>query len=199
MAAVREAVLGGELGEVYAVDLTFHNAYGPDKPWFYDVKLAGGGCVMDLGSHLVDLALWILDFPQIKNVASALYAQGKRLPKPVEQVEDYAMAHLELNDGASIRLACSWGLAAGQDAVIEAVFYGTRGGAALRNVNGSFYDFTVERFYGTRRELLATFPDLWGGRALVDWARRLAADGRFDAKTQQLVDIAATLDRIYGR
>jgi predicted dehydrogenase len=48
---------------VFAVDLVFHNAYGPDKPWFYDPELSGGGCVMDLGVHLVDLALWSLDFP----------------------------------------------------------------------------------------------------------------------------------------
>src|SRR5205085_415527 len=48
----------GELGDIYAIDLVFHNAYGPDKAWFRDVKLSGGGCVIDLGTHLVDLALW---------------------------------------------------------------------------------------------------------------------------------------------
>jgi predicted dehydrogenase len=60
----------GELGRVFAVDLVFHNAYGPDKPWFYDPELAGGGCVMDLGVHLVDLALWSLDFPGVTAVTS---------------------------------------------------------------------------------------------------------------------------------
>jgi predicted dehydrogenase len=49
---------------VRAVDLTFHNAYGPDKPWFYDPAQSGGGCVMDLGVHLVDLALWTLGWPK---------------------------------------------------------------------------------------------------------------------------------------
>ena len=29
---------GGDLGEVYAADLVFHNAYGPDKPWFHDPR-----------------------------------------------------------------------------------------------------------------------------------------------------------------
>ena len=56
MRRVRDLVRSGELGRVYAVDLVFHNAYGPDKPWFYDPALSGGGCVMDLGVHLVDLA-----------------------------------------------------------------------------------------------------------------------------------------------
>ena len=31
---IRDLILGGGLGQVFAADLTFHNAYGPDKPWF---------------------------------------------------------------------------------------------------------------------------------------------------------------------
>src|SRR3954453_6671205 len=53
MRAVRDAVR--ELGKIFAAELTFHNAYGPDKSWFYDRDLSGGGCVLDLGVHLVDL------------------------------------------------------------------------------------------------------------------------------------------------
>lgn len=48
MRRIRDLVAGGELGSVFAADLVFHNAYGPDKPWFYDRALSGGGCVMDL-------------------------------------------------------------------------------------------------------------------------------------------------------
>ncbi|HWF18315.1 MAG TPA: Gfo/Idh/MocA family oxidoreductase, partial [Verrucomicrobiae bacterium] len=76
---VRGLVCEGELGNVYAADLVFHNAYGPDKPWFYDRHLSGGGCVIDLGIHLVDLALWMLDFPRVTNVTSRLFSQGKPL------------------------------------------------------------------------------------------------------------------------
>jgi hypothetical protein len=35
----------------------FHNAYGPDKPWFYEITQSGGGCLMDLGTHVIDLGL----------------------------------------------------------------------------------------------------------------------------------------------
>src|SRR5690606_14372754 len=59
----RDVVRSGEIGDVFAAELVFHNAYGPDKPWFYDYGLAGGGCVMDLGIHLIDLAFWFLGFP----------------------------------------------------------------------------------------------------------------------------------------
>lgn len=34
MQAIRRLIRGGELGKVFAADLVFHNAYGPDKPWF---------------------------------------------------------------------------------------------------------------------------------------------------------------------
>ncbi|RAK61392.1 gfo/Idh/MocA family oxidoreductase [Phenylobacterium hankyongense] len=199
MRQIRELLAAGELGRVHAVDLVFHNAYGPDKPWFYDPALAGGGCVMDLGVHLVDLALWALDFPQVNEAAGKLFAGGEPLAGRSDTVEDYAVATLELATGAVVRLACSWRLQAGCDAVISASFYGTEGGAALKNLGGSFYDFTAERYRGTARETLASPPDAWGGRAAADWARRLAAGERFDPAAQRLVDVARVLDRIYGR
>jgi len=199
MRAIRERIDRGELGRVYAVDLVFHNAYGPDKPWFYDPALSGGGCVMDLGVHLVDLALWTLGFPAAENVRSRLFAGGEPLGAAADRCEDYASATVDLADGTTVQLACSWKLSAGQDAVIGAAFYGTGGGAALRNVDGSFYDFTAEAYHGTSRETLATPPDEWGGRAAVDWARRLSDGARFDPEAERLVDVAAVLDRIYGR
>jgi predicted dehydrogenase len=115
------------------------------------------------------------------------------------QVEDYATAEIDLADGVSVRVACSWNLSAGTDAVIGASFYGTGGGAAMHNVGGSFYDFRADAFRGTRTEPLATPPDAWGGRAAVDWARRLAAGERFNPEAERLVTVARVLDRIYGR
>lgn len=198
MRAIRDLVATGALGRIYAVDLVFHNAYGPDKPWFYDPAQSGGGCVMDLGVHLVDLALWTLAFPAVVDVTAKLFAGGAPLGGADGGVEDYAVATLGLATGAAVRLACSWRLQAGWDAVISASFYGTEGGAALHNVGGSFHDLAAERFRGTVRETLATPPDDWGGRAAADWAVRLAGGARFDASAERLVTVAAVLDRIYG-
>ncbi|MDB6109512.1 MAG: ycjS [Pedosphaera sp.] len=192
-----ELVRQGGLGEVYAADLMFHNAYGPDKAWFYDRQLSGGGCVIDLGIHLVDLALWMFDFPAVTQVTCRLFAQGKSLPRQTKSVEDYAVARLDLANGATVQLACSWKLPAGCDAIIAASFYGTKGGASFRNVDGSFYDFVVEHYRGTRRELLASAPEDWGGKAVTHWASRLADGARFDPAIQELAQVAATLDAIY--
>lgn len=189
----------GALGDIFAADLVFHNAYGPDKPWFRDVALSGGGCVIDLGVHLVDLALWMLDFPEVEAVSADLFAAGRPLPADPEVVEDFAAATLRLAGGGVVRLSCSWNLHAGRDAEIAAVFHGTAGGAAWRNVDGSFYDFTAEAHRGTSRETLSAPPDAWGGRAVVAWAEQLGEDRRFDPQADRLLDVARVIDRIYGR
>jgi predicted dehydrogenase len=199
MRKIREVVQSGEIGDVYAIDLTFHNAYGPDKAWFYDRELSGGGCVMDLGVHLVDLALWIMGFPKVEATTSRLFAQGKPLSAQSMAVEDYAIARLDLSNGATVQLSCSWNLPAGCDAIIGATFYGTRGGASLQNVNGSFYDFKAERFRGTSRQTLSDPPDAWGGRAGVDWVKRLSENRSFDPQAEQLAEVAQAIDAIYGR
>ena len=186
-----------DIGAVHAVDLAFHNAYGPDKPWFHDPQLAGGGCVIDLGIHLVDLLLWTLGFPQVGRVEAKLWRQGR--PARADEVEDFCVASIELAGGAAARLSCSWFSHEGRDAVIEATFRGRDGSLSLRNVDGSFYDFTAELWRGTAREVLVSPPDAWGGRAAVDWARRLAAGERFDPAAQELVTVAEVLDRVYSR
>src|SRR5204863_7255527 len=96
MQRISSLVRSGELGHIFAVELTFHNAYGPDKPWFYDPKLSGGGCVIDLGIHLVDLALWNLGFPRVTDVTSRLFARGHPVRGRSTEVEDYAEARLDL-------------------------------------------------------------------------------------------------------
>ena len=198
--AIRERVRAGDIGHVSVVDLVFHNAYGPDKPWFRDPAQSGGGCLLDLGVHLVDLALWALDFPKVDQTSAALMAGGAFLGGRTDVVEDFASCAFATDAGALVRLACSWNLPAGQDAVIGASFYGEGAGLALRNLDGSFYDFAAERMQGNGRTPIAPSPDAdWGGRAAADWARRLAAGERFDAEAERLVDVAAVLDRLYGR
>ncbi len=131
--AVRDAI---DPAKIFAAELVFHNAYGPDKAWFYDWKLSGGGCVIDLGIHLVDLALWILRSPKVSKVSAGLFARGKPIHGRCHEVEDYAVARLDLASGAAVQISCSWKLHAGRDAIISGSFYGTDGGAAFHNIEG---------------------------------------------------------------
>ena len=199
-AAIYDTILNGEIGKVYAVSLIFHNAYGPDKEWFYDISRSGGGCVMDLGVHLVDMALCCLGFPDVTGVKSHLFAKGQMLTQDQEKVEDFAKVSLLTANGAAINLECSWNVSAGQDAVIEATFYGTDGGASFKNMNGSFYDFKAEKYYGTTTELLFSGHDDWGGRAGVVWAENILKGSGYDPITaNEYLKTAQVIDRIYGR
>lgn len=201
MQIINQLIKSAAFGKIFAVNLVFHNAYGPDKKWFYNPELSGGGCVIDLGSHLIDLALWVLDFPEITHVSSSLFSGGQPIAMPQLETEDFAMATLETKTGTAIRLACSWNLQAGQDAIIEATFYGTEGGATFRNVNGSFFHFEAHKFHlKTKKELLTSpGPDDWGGRAAIDWARRLGKGEGFNREAYQFVRVAEVIDRIYKR
>jgi predicted dehydrogenase len=197
MHEIREQVRAGALGKVFAADLVFHNAYGPQSAWFWDPQKSGGGCLIDLGVHLVDLALWLLDFPAVEQASGRLFRDGR--PRGPEEVEDYAIGSIDLVDGTSIRITCSWNASAGTDADIRATFHGSEAGAEMRNQRGSFYDFTSELFRGRERELLVAPPDEWGGRAAVEWARKLAAGERFAGSTSGLLATARTIDRLYHR
>ena len=197
-AALREQL--PTIGDVYAAELVFHNAYGPDKAWFRDPALSGGGCVIDLGTHLVDLALHLLGPVDVEDVSARLFAGGRPLDRRrSDVVEDFATATLELAGGTVLTLGCSWNLHAGQEAVIGATFYGTQGAVGLSNVGGSFYDFRAVRHTGTTSKVLVEPPDDWGGRAAVEWTRRIAAGDRFDPAADELITTAAVLDRMYGR
>lgn len=194
--ALRQAVTSGALGQIFFADLVFHNAYGPDKPWFFDPAQSGGGCLTDLGVHLVDLALWLLDFPPVRRVSGALKYKGS--PAQQGQCEDFAVAELDLAGGTNVRIACSWNLHAGRDAVIEATFHGTHAGAGLRNVAGSFYDFETHLWRGTASERIAAPPDAWGGRAARRWAEQLVVNRQFDPLAEELIRVAQVMDAIYS-
>ena len=196
--ALKALLDAGALGRVHTAELTFHNAYGPDKPWFHDPALAGGGCLIDLGIHLVDLAFWLLDDSLSEVRSSRMLQEGRRLARGSGAVEDHALAELGLASGAIARLACSWWLPAGRDCVFEIALYGTEGAAVVRNVGGSFFDFEAELWRGTTAQTLVRPPDDWGGRVINAWARRLAVDRSHDPEAERLVDVAVALDAIYA-
>ena len=196
MQAIRDLIRGGELGDIYAVETEFHNAYGPDKAWFYDKKFAGGGCLLDLGTHLIDMAMWCLDFPAIRKVGGATITNQVRADASTA-VEDYASAQFVLESGTVVGVNCSWLAPTGTDAEISARFFGTKGGACFRNVNGSFYDFVAERHLPNRtRMTLSKPPDDWGGRAILAWARQLATAPEFDPGIEHLITVAEVLDTV---
>jgi predicted dehydrogenase len=196
MNELKHSIADGRLGEITSIDLKFHNAYGPDKQWCFDRAMAGGGCLLDLGVHLLDLALWLQAFPSMALVMSRQFSNGREVVG--HEIEDQAYAELRQENGAIVRLACSWHAPIGCGAIIEATVLGTEGGALWRNVAGSFYDFELFACRGDRREVLASGPDEWGSRALHAWVQRLAVDRSFDSQALGIARSADLIDAIYA-
>jgi predicted dehydrogenase len=195
---LRELVQNGELGRVHTIDLTFHNAYGPPRGWADDLVRSGGGCLMDLGVHLLDAAFWILGGAKLSGAVALLTAEGVPLRRPPRQVEDFVSAQILLENGTALRLACSWRSSFGNEADIRVACFGTRASAAFENVAGSFYDFQCELYRGKERVRLVDPPDAWGGRALVRFLETLGSDSSY-RPDPCLLDVASALDTLYGR
>ncbi|HLU89785.1 MAG TPA: Gfo/Idh/MocA family oxidoreductase [Cyclobacteriaceae bacterium] len=197
IAAIKELIEKEKLGRIYAVEAVFHNAYGPDKDWFYDQNLSGGGCLIDLGSHLTDLISYLFHPPSIEVCYAQLLSKGKPLRGLGDRVEDFAEAQLKSSTGISIRLACSWKLSVGKDADIYLKIFGTEGGACFYNVNGSFYDFQTDYYTQNSSQTLISPPDEWGGRAIQQWAKQLAVSNTFNPENFELIKSSALLEEIY--
>jgi predicted dehydrogenase len=199
--AARAAIAAGQLGEVFSVEVTFHNGYGPDKAWFSDRRLSGGGCLIDLGTHLLDLALWLTGGRSLDVQAAQVLRQGAPLDLVAapDAVEDFALAHLLIDGRITARLACSWWEPVGADCEIAVTVRGSAGAFVIRNVGGSFVDFAAERLHGRTREAVCAPPDDWGARALAAWAVELAADPGYDPEVESALTVAAGIDAIYAR
>lgn len=191
-------VRAGEIGDIYAADLIFHNAFGPDKTWFYDRAQSGGGCFLDLGVHMVDLALWLFDFPHVENVSSRFFTRGRPVNgKNNDTVEDYALARLDMDNGATAQVACSWHLSAGCNAVLQTVLHGTKGSMQAYNVNGSYFNMIAEKMDGTQKQTLVRPNGRWDSRTAINWTQRLREDNGFASEAVRYGEIAFVLDEVY--
>jgi predicted dehydrogenase len=198
LTALRELVRSGELGEVFAAELVFHNAYGPDKSWVDDPELAGGGCLIDLGVHLLDAAFWVTGKGLLPGAAARLFKDGRLLSSGASGLEDFAQAQLSLSGGLNLSLACSFRSSFGAPARIGISFFGTRGGASFSNVDGSFYDFACDHFRGSASERLVSPPDSWSGRGIAAWAEALCESPRY-RPVEGVQEVATAIDVLYGR
>jgi predicted dehydrogenase len=198
MQRIDRMISTGTLGKLYALELLFHNSYGPDKAWYYDPALSGGGCLIDLGIHLVDLALWILRFPAVRVSSARLFSRGVINTNKIGPPEDYATAVLDSDYNTRISITCSWKQPMRGQAMIYGAFRGSNGLAEFRNVDGSFYDFSAEYHSATQHEVLSEPPDEWAGRALIAWVSQLGRENRFNESSSELLRVANLVDDLYA-
>ena len=138
---LKKFVEQGELGEIYYAKTGWLRRRGiPGMGgWFTTKSKSGGGPLIDLGVHVLDLTLWLMGNPKAVTVTGSTYAKFGQCGKGMGtwgtaeesgkcDVEDLAAAFIRLNTGATVVLETSWASNVERD-VVYTTLMGTKGGA----------------------------------------------------------------------
>ncbi|HLH74440.1 MAG TPA: Gfo/Idh/MocA family oxidoreductase [Chloroflexota bacterium] len=132
---VKSLVDAGELGQIYHVRTGWlRRRWNPSvQGWFLSKQLSGGGPLIDLGVHMLDLALWFMGSPKAVSVSGSVsHHLGNTLSQTSSiDVEDLASAYIRLDNGATVILETSWVSYSGTGDHIFCQLMGTHGGAKI--------------------------------------------------------------------
>ncbi len=139
---------GGELGDIYFARCGWirRNGIPGWGSWFTTKEIAGGGPLIDLAVHMLDLTLWFMGNPEPTVVLASTYSVfgpkmeclgpwGTPDPNGVFDVEDMAVALIKFDNGATIALEASWASRIKREWVYSTLM-GTKAGASLERVFG---------------------------------------------------------------
>lgn len=124
-----------ELGNIYYVKGGWLRRRGlPPSGWFTTKSQSGGGTLIDIGIHMLDLSLWFMRFPRLLSVSGSTYTKFGKTDKRnnrVFDVDDLACAFIKFKNGSSLFLEVSWASNIKQSNYIYSSIFGDRGGAEL--------------------------------------------------------------------
>lgn len=149
--ALKQAVDANSIGDIYFGRTIWHRRRGMPGfgGWFGQKKMAGGGPLIDLGVHRLDLALWLMGYPKPAYVIGKTYNHiGSRLAKQQGKkfdVEDLASGYISFKNGATLVIEASWAANIAENELMETRLFGTKAGLVQRNLNGT-YNFECEIF-----------------------------------------------------
>lgn len=151
-----EYLAANDIGRVYHARASWRRRAGIPGigSWFTNRTMAGGGPMIDLGSHVLDIVLHLLAEPRVTTASAVAYGELGRLGRggstwsnttggtQTFEVEDFASALLRLDTGASIHLEASWASYSADDEDISVELLGSTGGVRLF-VRGYGTDSTI--------------------------------------------------------
>lgn len=154
---IKHRVLDGDLGKVYYARSGWLRKRGIPGygGWFTTKAMSGGGPLIDIGVHMLDLAWWLIGCPKPLTVSGSTFAEfgprGKglggwmndqwkgRKPEGTFDVEDLAVGLIRFEGGLTINLEVSWAINNRTDASWCQIF-GNDGGAEWGENTGIFTD-----------------------------------------------------------
>jgi predicted dehydrogenase len=108
---VRHLVKEGAVGDVYMLKQSEKHS-GPHTDWFYDVNLAGGGVLMDMGCHAMEWFRWMLGNAKAKSVYASM---STVYHKDRTKGEDNSVVIVEFENGVTAVAENSWAKHGGMD------------------------------------------------------------------------------------
>ena len=185
---LKQYIERGALGEIYYAKAYWMRRAGIPQlgSWFVSKEQAGGGPLIVLGVHVLDMALYLLGEPRPLTVSGSTYAKfGPRglkgwaayqftgTHRPYE-VEDLGTALIRLETGATLLLEASWAThgSAGDDFGI--VLFGTEGGAEI-TVRNYGHENTLRLFTDVHDLPFDSAPPLPEGRGHLAVIERFVA------------------------
>ncbi len=147
--ALKAMIDEGRLGRIYHAKAWWlrRNGIPGMGSWFTKKDMAGGGPLIDLGVHMLDMALFLMGEPQAKAVSGAVYAElgtrgrggnpraSKQMVSTSYEVEDLASAFIRMENNASLLLEASWATYRANNDEYGVTLYGTEGGAEIKVIN----------------------------------------------------------------
>lgn len=155
---IKEQVEKGALGRIYAAKTGWFRRKGIPGwgTWFTRKEESGGGPLIDIGVHMLDLTLYLMGNPQPVSVSGSTYAEfgpkkrgigtwGKPNWDGYYDVEDLASAFIKMSDGTSLTLDVSW--AVNMDTTNQPFVHlmGSDGGATINNLEGKLLTELYDR------------------------------------------------------
>jgi predicted dehydrogenase len=160
--AVKEQVEKGALGNIYHAKASYLRRKGIPGwgTWFTQMSKSGGGPLIDLGVHMLDLTMYLMGNPKPVSVYGATYAEFGPRKQGIGtwgapnwegnfDVEDLATALVKFDNGATLSLDVSWAGLLETDNQPVVQLLGTEGGAYLKGAKGKFLAEKFDRIVET--------------------------------------------------
>ncbi len=149
--AMKQEIDKGILGEIYYARTQWLRRRGMPGfgGWFGQKALSGGGPLIDLGVHRLDLALWLMGYPKpewvMGNTYNHIASERAKAEKKAFDVEDMAVGFIKFKNGASLTLEASWAGNIKDREYMHTQLLGSKAGLHQYNLNEG-YSFECE-FY----------------------------------------------------
>ena len=142
--ALKRQVDAGAVGDIYYGRTTWHRRRGVPGfgGWFGIEELSGGGPLVDLGVHMIDLAMWFMGYPEPVAVSGSTYSEiapvlAAREGKQFD-VEDLACGLVKFAGGATLIVESSWAVNLEPPETIAVTLCGDKGGLSYRHGSGGW-------------------------------------------------------------